>query len=179
MSEKKDFEFLSGLATEFFKKRSITKALAVIDECEITGWETWLQIEFAKFFSEHELVFEWSREERYQLDQRSSNGKTACAIDFSIRQKYKQSWLALELKQKNTVGSCIKSMLRDVVKVNKIKQSHNDIRTLWCLGVHKHADKATVMGQIAKYEVELDLELNRSQILTKRIGRSDYSFTLL
>mgnify|MGYP000428924201 CR=1 FL=1 len=178
MSEKKDFEFLKELASEFFKKRSVVKTLMFIDEYNMSGWEAWMQIEFSKFCSEYEYIAEWCREERYELDKRMSKEKNVCAIDFSLRQKHKQTWVALELKQKNRASSCIKSMLNDVVKISKIKKSNDDIRTIWCLGVHKIEDEKKLIGHVARYEVEFDLEIKRKLFHTKRIGKSAYSFTL-
>ncbi|MBW1737837.1 MAG: hypothetical protein JRJ69_09855 [Deltaproteobacteria bacterium] len=178
MSEQKDFEFLKGLACAFFGKRSIIKTLTIIDEQEISGWEKWMQIEFAKFCNGNNNITDWCREERYKLDKRTSKKRSVCSIDFSLRQKYKQTWIALELKQRNRASSCIKSMLKDVVKISKIKNSENDIRTIWCIGVHKSEDEKKIQGYIAKYEIEFDLEIKRSHVYTKKIGRSAYSFTL-
>ena len=178
MSEQKDFEFLKDLSCSFFRKRSIIKTLKIIDEQGISGWEKWMQIEFAKYCNERENVAQWCREEKYKLDRRTSRRRNTCSIDFSLRQKHKQTWVALELKQKKRASTCIKSMLKDVVKVTKIRNSEYDIRTVWCLGVHKSADEKKVLGYIAKYGIEFEQEINKSCVYTKKIGRSAYSFTL-
>ena len=178
MSEQKDFKFIKDLCCSFFRKRSIIKTLNIIDDQRISGWEKWMQIEFAKFCNDREDVAEWSREEAYRLDRRTSKRRDSCSIDFSLRQKFKQTWVALELKQKNRASNCFKSMIKDVVKINKIRNSDNDIRTTWCFGVHKSTDEKKVKGYVAKYGIEFEQPINESYLYSQRIGRSAYSFTL-
>lgn len=61
----KDFEFVKGIAADFFKKKSIKDSLIIIEEYQISGWEKWLQIELSKLLKEHPTVKQWSREKRY------------------------------------------------------------------------------------------------------------------
>jgi hypothetical protein len=178
MSDQKDFEFLKETTNAFFHKQSIIKTINIIDANDLCGWERWLQIEFAKFCCDYEAISEWDREERYKLDRRISKIKSQCSIDFTLRQKHKHSWVALELKQINSASQCIKSMLGDVIKLSKIRRSQDDIRTIWCVGVHKNKTEIKMQGIIAKYEAEHRMEIKREQVYTKQIGKSAYSFTL-
>lgn len=56
MSEQKDLDFLLSISQPFFKQIHIKKTLVAIREENITGWEKWLQIEFATFLRNHRLV---------------------------------------------------------------------------------------------------------------------------
>jgi len=62
MSNQKDLEFLTSIIRPFFKQAHIKKTLVVILEEEITGWEKWLQIEFAAYLRGHKDVKHWDRE---------------------------------------------------------------------------------------------------------------------
>lgn len=175
---KQDFEFLSQLVSSFFARKSVRETLSVISELEISGWEKWLQIEFAKFCKSHEDVAEWDRELRYGLDRRLSRGKASCAIDFLIRQKYKRSPLAIELKQNASPSGCIKAMTIDMAKVNKIRYSQDDLRGVWCVGVHP-AKPADEIKRLVRYHAdEQQLRIDSSLVLTKPIGRTGFSVTL-
>ena len=120
----------------------------------------------------------WMREERYKLDKRTSKIKNECAIDFSLRQKHKRTWIAVEFKQNNSSQACIKEMFGDILKVSQIKKANDDIRTLWCVGIHKHEDPKKILGHIAKLEIHSDIIFIRECIITKRIGKSSFSFTI-
>ena len=84
MSDKQDFEFMTRLADEFFREKHVGKMLKTFSEAHMTGWEKWLQIEFAAFLSVHENVTYWWRESRYQIDQRIRDSRKVCAVDFLI-----------------------------------------------------------------------------------------------
>ncbi len=42
-----DFLYLGSLVEEYFHQRRIGKALSIIENQRITGWEVWFQVEFA------------------------------------------------------------------------------------------------------------------------------------
>jgi hypothetical protein len=128
MSIQNDLNFLATLAKSFFKQAHIRKTLAAIKEEEITGWEKWLQIEFATFLRSHDSVKEWNREIQHSLDKRIAKSRSACAIDFVILQKHKHSTLALEIKQRSSMTACLRGMLRDIKKVGKIKEKQFNSR---------------------------------------------------
>ena len=132
-----DLEFLTNLAQEFFKQKDIVDKFNQFLDNQVKGWEIWLQVEFALFLFNHPDVSEVEREKRYELDKRMSKDKDICSIDFLIRQKYKQSSIPLEIKQHENASHCIRYMLKDIEKYEKIRGSSVTTgRSLWCLGVH-------------------------------------------
>lgn len=175
---KKDFEFLTGLVQDFFAKKSIKDTLSTISEFEISGWEKWIQIEFAKFCKSHEDITEWGRELRYELDRRLSKDKSSCAIDFLIKQKHKHSPLALEIKQQRSPSGCIKAMLRDVEKLRKIKYSQDDLRGVWCVGVHGLEAPETVKRLVTFHSDERGLAIHPSYVFSTQIGKTGFSVTV-
>lgn len=131
-----DLEFLKALVEDFFRRARIRSTLAAIRAESITGWEKWLQIEFASFIRQHAEVKGWSRESSYQLDQRVAEARSKCAVDFIIHQKRKHSHLAVEMKQIKSPSSCVNAMIKDIKKLHSIRRSEFDIRSVWCIGVH-------------------------------------------
>jgi hypothetical protein len=177
--ETRDLEFLTDLAEEFFAQRSLRRTLQVIGEQSITGWEKWLQVEFAAFIHDHENVKAWSRETPYASDKRIEKARSRCAVDFIIHQKYKQSHLALELKQIQSVSRCTRAMIEDLLKMLKIRRSEFDIRSVWCLGVHQVASASDVLRELTYHADELDFNLSPGLVATKPIGRTGYAFSLV
>lgn len=177
--EARDLEFLEDIATEFFAQRSIRRTLQVISDQSISGWEKWIQVEFATFIHDHDNVKAWSRETPYATDQRIEKARSRCAVDFIIHQKHKQSHLALEIKQVKSVSRCARAMVEDIVKMWTIRKSEFDIRSVWCLGIHQAAPEAEVLRKLNYHADELNVNLSPSLIVTKAIGRTGYSFSLI
>ena len=173
-----DFAFMTRVSEGFFAKKIIKDTLSMISEFDISGWEKWIQIEFAKHCKSHPEITDWGRELRYELDRRSSKTKASCAIDFLIRQKHKQSPLALEIKQRWSARGCINSMLRDKSKLRKVKWSKDDLRGVWCLGVHSTDSPENIKNLVTFCAKEQKIAIKESQIFSRRIGRTDYSLTL-
>lgn len=176
---KRDFEFLTDLVSDFFSRKSVRETLSAIADFEVSGWEKWVQIEFAKFCMAHEEISNWGRELRYELDRRMSNGKSSCSIDFLIRQKRKQSPMGIEIKQHPSPSGCIKAMLRDVAKVQRIKYSQDDLRSIWCIGIHSVESRAEVGRLVAYHADSMDIEICPDLIFSKEIGRTGFSVTVL
>lgn len=172
-----DFAFVSRLADGFFARKTIKDTLNTVSELEITGWEKWLQIEFAKYCKSHPEISEWKRELRYELDRRLSKNKATCAIDFFIRQKHKHSPMGIEIKQHRSARSCIKAMLDDKEKVRRIRLSSDDLRGVWCVGIHENTNKC-VHNLVAFCAKEQGIDLDPNQVFTQRIGRTAYSVTV-
>jgi hypothetical protein len=179
MSELKDLEFLLSVVRPFFKQAHIKKTLSTIHEDGISGWEKWLQIELASFLRQHASVKAWGRETQYKLDKRLTKKKSACSVDFIIHERKKQSHLAVELKQVNKMPACVQAMLRDLDKLGKIKGSEFDIRSVWCLGIHNRAHIDAVRREATYYSSTHDIALSENAIVSERIGRTEYSFTVL
>lgn len=175
----KDLEFLASLADDFFSQRSIRKTLSVINEEEISGWEKWLQVEFASFVHDHQDIKAWGRETPYSTDKRITKARERCAVDFILHQKYKQSHLALELKQIDSIARCTQAMIKDIQKMLTIRQSEFDIRSVWCLGVHIDEGPAKPLMEIKYYAEKLDFDFDEKLFATKSIGKTGYAYTII
>jgi hypothetical protein len=178
-SARRDLEFITALAEGFFGQRVIRRTLRVIGEQEISGWEKWLQVEFAAYIHDHEEVKAWGRETPYLTDRRVERAREKCAIDFIIHQKYKQSHLALELKQVDSVGRCARAMVTDIKKMFAIRKAEFDIRSVWCLGVHARASEPEVLRKLIYHADELGLDLDHKLVATRHIGQTGYAFSII
>jgi|UPI00040192E7 hypothetical protein len=177
---KSDFEFLKDLAGDFFKQESTMNRLSFIykEREKILDWEKWVQVEFAIHCQNHEKVASWDKEIRYELDKRISKNKDTCVIDFWVRQKHKQSALGIEFKQHHSPEYCIKAMMNDVVKVLKVKSSQDDLRSIWCLGIHKAESQGSVKTTVMTYAKHHLIPLDENLIHSDEIGTTGYSFTI-
>lgn len=137
-SQMTDFEFSISVIDNFFEKRKIRRSLSIIGDQGISGWEVWLQIEFATFLSEFGDEIEWEREREIFTDRRKEKFKNKVAADFILRRKgfKRDRFIVLEFKQHNSLTSCITNMVKDVEKIEKIKESDIDMRSFWVVGVH-------------------------------------------
>lgn len=178
MSANQDFKFIASLADGFFRRPHVKRTLVSIDQSSMTGWEKWLQIEFATYLGSHESVKAWWRESKYELDQRVLASRNTCAVDFLIHEKWKQSHMALELKQIGSANGCVKSMLRDKKKIAAIKYAKFDIRSVWCLGVHRAADSSEVRRLHTYHADKIKIPTNHAHFTTKHIGRTGYAYTV-
>ena len=167
-----DFEFLETVLCEFVSQKHITNRLNAIYSCDITGWENWLQVELGLFFNEHPEIKEWNREQRHDLDKRKHSIHNTAAIDFYIRQKYKQSAIPLEIKQHFEASVCINSMANDIEKFEKIKQSDSITdRALWCMGIHRHVEEDYARRLVANKGFD-------KYVLVYPIKKTEYMMTL-
>lgn len=178
MTLKADFEFVQGLVQDFFASRHLRRTLVAIEADEISGWEKWLQIELAQFFREHDQIKAWWRESSYKLDRRVAQSRTQCAVDFLLHQARKQSHMALEVKQVDSVNNCVAGMLLDRRKISRIRGGVYDIRSVWCLGIHKAASQDEVRRKLVYHADRLEVEYNDKFFDSRRIGRTGYSYTL-
>jgi hypothetical protein len=173
-----DFAFVTRITQDFFAKKAIKDTLYTIAEFNITGWEKWIQIEFAKFCKSHPEITYWDREQRYELDRRLSKVKASCAIDFWVQQKHKQSPLAIEIKQQKSPRGCINSMLRDKAKLQNIKYSQDDLRGVWCIGVHNLEKEAAVANLVAYCSCNHKIHVKPNHVFSRQIGRTPFSVTV-
>lgn len=174
-----DLEFLKVLVEDFFRRAQIRSTLTAIREESITGWEKWLQIEFASFIRKHAEVKAWSRESSYQLDQRVAEARSKCAVDFIIHQRRKHSHLAVEMKQIKSPSSCVNAMVKDIKKLHAIRRSEFDIRSVWCIGVHDTHPVADILREAVYYGGKLGVEIQADLVYSKKIGQTGYSYTLI
>ena len=174
---KDDLNFLKELANEFFQQTEIVNKLNQFIKNQIKGWEIWLQVEFAVFLFNHPNVSEIEREKRYELDKRISKDKSICSIDFLIRQKFKQSAIPLEIKQHENASNCIRYMLKDIEKYEKVKGSSATTgRSLWCLGVHPTVEEDYLKRLIDDNKFR---EIHPDYVFSKNIEGTSFSFTLI
>lgn len=174
---KDDLNFLTNLSEEFFRQEDIVKKLNGFVVNQIKGWEVWLQVEFALFLFNHSDISEVEREKRYELDKRMSKDKDICSIDFMIRQKRKQSSIPLEIKQHENASNCIRYMLKDIEKYEKVKGSSATTgRSLWCLGVHSTVEEDYLKRLIDDNKFR---EIHPDYVFSKNIEGTSFSFTLI
>lgn len=175
---KNDFDFLKTISLEFFEQQNIVEKLNQFDEYKIKGWEIWLQVEFALFLFQHSKVAKIEREKRYELDKRMSKDKDICSIDFLIREKNKHTAIPLEIKQHYQTTTCIRYMLKDIDKYEKVRGSScNTGRSLWCLGVHPTPENEDYLYRVINENKFRDIDSNF--IFSKNIGTTKFSFTII
>ncbi len=176
----KDFYFIVDLVLGFVKQRHIQNRLNFIYTCGVTGWETWFQIEFAHFINNHNNVAEWSREDQFLTDKRKAKFKSKMAIDFLVRKKgfSKNKYIVLELKQHNSIDTCIAKMMDDIAKLDKIKQSETYFRSFWNIGIHLKEDKKDIRNKINNKMHQKDIDLFSEFIEIRYIPNTEYCFTI-
>lgn len=176
----KDFEFVKELVDEFFNQTNIIVRLKLISQKEITGWEIWLQVEFAIFLDEHSNIARWDREYTYSVDGRKNKNRSLIAVDFTFRKKNSSTYryIALEMKQNKSASSCIRAMMNDIHKLLSIKRSVDDIRSIWNLGVHLYEEPDVIYEKVRKHERYFKLRLIDNCIASDRIKDTHFSYTL-
>lgn len=175
-----DFHFVSELLTAFFRQPSLKSALRVIQAREITGWEVWIQVELARFLSEHETGPEWYREESLQFDYRIEKTRYFFKPDFIIRKKGAATgrYIALEIKQHRQAGNCVSNMVSDLVKVSKMRRSEIDLRSFWALGIFQTEHNSDVETIIQSKLEAAGLEFHKTVVAFAPIGRTPFSYAL-
>jgi len=177
---KRDFEFIRDLVDQFFSKKHIRDRLKHIEYNEVTGWEIWFQIEFSVFIDSHIEIAQWWREYPYSIDRRSARHRKNMIIDFVFRKKHSalDQFIALEIKQNKVMSSCIRGMMEDVCKVWLVRNSENDLRSMWCLGVHASSTDDEAYACIDKYADEFGVALANSIRISNEIKGTGLSYTI-
>lgn len=177
----RDFEYIDTLVLEFLGRKQLRKSFEVIAENEITGWEIWFQIEFARFLADHPDCPEWQRERRFEFDYRRERTRSYLKPDFIIRKKgtARDRFIALEVKQHVQLGNCVVNMLADLTKVGRIRSSQLDLRSYWALGIFQHSDHDDPLEVIQTKLTEYDLVYHHSLTKVRKIGYTRYSYALL
>lgn len=176
-----DFQYIASLIKEFTGRRSFRSALRVIGANDITGWEVWFQVEFARFLAEHDDQPEWTREERFEFDYRREKSNWYLKPDFLIRKKGAavDKFIALEIKQHSQLGNCLSNMITDLAKVRRIRKSQVELRSYWALGIFQADEQADVGGAIASKLEEHDLPVHRGLMSHEKIGTTGFRYALL
>ena len=68
-------------------------------------------------------------------------------------------------------------MLRDKMKIQAIKYAKFDIRSVWCLGVHRKDDLSEVRRLVDYHADKMGVNVT-TLLQTKSIGRSGYAYTI-
>ncbi len=182
---KTDFGFVCDRVGEFFSRRTVGRALELIDEVGITGWEKWWQVEFAAWLSDHDQISEWVMEEVFLTDLRRNTSKNSIAIDLGFRMKgySTKEMLFLELKQNHDFVRCVDNMLTDAEKLYTAQTysgSGLKIRNFFLVGVYPSGElaKKVIHDYIVDRAEERDIEVDRSHIWTKFVPNSSFSVTV-
>ncbi|MFK3971169.1 hypothetical protein ACI2KS_10625 [Pseudomonas sp. NPDC087358] len=176
-----DFQHIRSLIEQFLGRRTIRSALSVIRANEITGWEIWLQVEFARFLAEHPDEPEWKREVRFEFDYRREKNSWYLKPDFLIRKKGAavDRYMALEIKQHSQLGSCMSNMIIDLAKVRRIRKSEVDLRSYWALGIFQADAQDDIRGIIETKLEEHGLPIHWGLMTHNRIGKTGFKYALL
>ncbi|WP_393949862.1 hypothetical protein [Vibrio cholerae] len=180
--ERRDYEFVLGLVSSFFGQKHIQKRFQVIENKPITGWEIWFQVEFSVFLEDQleDSLAWWDREFQYSIDRRKARHREHMAIDFVFRKKRAalDQYIALEIKQNTSVKSCIRGMMEDTCKISLVKASHDDLRSMWTLGVHPVVEETELNEIINEYADHFNVRLNNNCIESHPIKGTGFSYTL-
>lgn len=178
-----DFNYLSSLVSEFFSQKAIRDRLNIIYEHDISGWETWLQIEFSAFLAGHSSEPDWDREVALSVDKRKEKDRLAIRPDFIIRKKgwRQERYMALEMKIHPAAKSCIHNMMADFEKLGKMKASELDVRSYWGLGLFltPGPDDEPIDTIIDKKAVEWGMECSSDSAAVCTIEDTRYSYAIL
>jgi hypothetical protein len=173
-----DFQFSISLLEDFFAQKKIQHSLATIAYEEISGWEVWLQVEFATFLS---LTYgddlEWKRERQILIDKRKNKNRTRLAADFVFRRKgYAiDRYIVLEFKQHTSPKSCFSNMMKDAEKIRCAKASEIDMRAFWVVGIHPKSSMSK--AEIKDYVCNISI-VDRDFVVTKFIPNTNFAFTI-
>lgn len=177
----RDFAHLTSLLELFFKRKDIRDKLNIIDQHNISGWEVWMQIEFANLLTSTE--HEWWREYTLNCDLRKNPERRSVRPDFLLRKKgwTQESYIALEMKQNIDSTSCVKNMVSDLVKTAKIKNSEIELRSFWTLGITRTIEQERLDYLIDKYlDGKYYLTKSRNKhVLLKEINNTPFCYIVI
>lgn len=173
---KHDFEFVVSLMDGFVRQPYIIEKLNMIHSNQITGWEIWFQVEFATYLNNHTSIAEWEREKGFRTDKRKVSAKDKVIVDFVIKQKYakKTNYIALELKQHNSMATCIKKMQEDIGKIHFALKSDTSFRSFWNIGIHQ---KEAIDKMNAKLK-QIEHNMFRNCIKVQIIEETAFAYTI-
>lgn len=177
----RDFDHLTTLLSLFFESKDIRQKFNIIDEYNISGWEVWMQIEFANLLTA--TGHEWWREQTLGCDLRKSPERSTVRTDFLLRKKgwTQESYIALEMKQNIDPTSCVKNMIGDLIKTAKIKHSELELRSFWTLGVTRVIERDRLEYLIDNYlEEKYYLSKSRKKhVLLKEIDKTPFCYIVI
>lgn len=127
---------LENHIAKFFNDDHLSEVLNTIATCKITGWETWLQIEFAHFLQKqylkekkaeipNEATLQWYREYRVVLDNEADEKKYIIP-DFWYWSGINNGYYLVELKQARSFNDLKTEMKKDVDKITEHYKKHEN-----------------------------------------------------
>lgn len=110
---------------KFFQEKHVKNTIATIGKCEISGWEGWLQVEFAhyletKVYGEEKKNFDWYREYKIitkspDYDKNDEQNKYIIPDFWISSDQGSDTYFLIEFKRSNT-GTIINDMKKDIKK---------------------------------------------------------------
>ena len=177
---RRDFDFVLGLNGSFFAQRAIQLLLARIERNGILEWESWWQVEFARYLLRHRHRHEWARTHHPERDSARGNKKEKPMADFILKPHNRTNApsILLELKQSDSVEGCITNMVKDI---HTMAQSHSasaslNHKHLWIVGAHPRECKNTVRKTVES--VASDYGIRLFDVQTRYILNTGYAFTI-
>jgi hypothetical protein len=172
--------------SDFFDRGTVKRALDLIDEVGITGWEKWWQVEFAAWLADHDAIGDWVMEEVFLTDLRKKSKRDSIAIDLGFRMKgfSVDEMIFLELKQNSDWHRCLENMLSDAEKVygahSKSLENKIAIRNFFAVGIYptENTTKKEIADYIEDRAEELDIPVERAHIFTKFVQNTPFSVTV-
>ena len=169
------------LFEEFFSRVKVQKQLRFYEGRGITGWENWFQLEFSRFIDSHHSGPEWWIEHSMEYDKRIEKSFQILRPDLLIRKKgwRRDSYTIIEIKQEDRHIDCVSGMVRDLMKVGKVKKSSLNIRGLLCVGVHKTVEKERLEKYIFKKFKQNGICDTKVGVEYRGIPKANYSFIVM
>lgn len=177
----RDFQHLNKLLSGFFSQKEMQKKLHIIHDHEISGWEIWLQVEFANMLTN--IDHEYWREQILEFDYRQCKEKFYFRPDFLLRKKgwSLERYMAIEFKQHPNPKTCIKNMAADLKKVGQMRKSELNLRSVWSVGITKTIENNNFHSLAEKY---LDEKYYQTKNFNKHvqlypIGKTPYCYMIM
>jgi hypothetical protein len=135
----KGIEDVAALIDGFFSSERLRPVLKSLLRRDVSGWEVWLQIEFAHYLTTMDGDQNWYRE--YEIT--STDNEKKSRPDFWLWSKHDKKYTLLEFKQANDSKMLLSSMVKDTLKSvssNMVCSSDNEIyefSRLFFIGIFK------------------------------------------
>lgn len=188
MSNGSDFNIVCQLISEFCKTKKVIDFFTSLDELPLRGgFEKWIEVEFYLFLSflkkGQDRIREVKNQCHYPIDQRKSPQTKRVFVDicFEIKRHYKELVIALEFKASQKPESCINGMIQDWMRLDGVRKSKDNMRSLWVVGFHpvrglppKNAFKKEIRKQLQ----DADRDFYNDCFERIKIGKTDFVATV-
>ena len=114
--------------------------------CEngVERWETWLQLEMAKYMSDN-LAQNWWIESKYEVDRRTQSEKKHRHIDLVFRTPNSSTvhYGAVEMKVRNYPEYSIGNVMKDLRTIAQIKRAQWNFRSVHALAIFLYSNTSS------------------------------------